>query len=907
MAEFTPNTIDPNNPTGGSGWIPLAKISPPDYTVDLIERSTLLQRVENQGFKLLLIHAPAGFGKTVLLSQYYARIRAAGERVCWVGIEDIDTNPYALFAYTLYALLLPKQQFSVKNLQAIEPDMSAFYRLRAFLEAFTEPLTIVWDDYQFLESPTLDPLVDSLIKQAPDKVRFVIGARHLPTLKLTDLKLSGALVEVNANDLLFSNHQVSQVVANDKISERVYQSTGGWPLAVQLAKLSLTEFASVGPVGDTRWVDKLEDMDEFSQEMANFLSQNVVKRLPQDLVEVLVTTSIVESLNGDLAKALCEQSACWQLLDQFDLLDALIMPLDPKRRWFKFHPVFHDYLQGELHKRGEQYLRLLHRRASVWYAQHNMIRKAVAHACDGDHEQQAADIILDAGGVRLALTAGMPVLQEVLSRLSPHAFATHERIALAQVWTLAKTGELNKARRLLDQLPEPLSESSLENQLYRQEFLFVSMFLMEVYEDRGDTQKEVEEVERLSAEVSETDHWFQGWINNLLCIMHVRRGNVANALEACDSAIFHYRSAGSDYGQAFMYLNMAMISTLSGNLNSAEQAIDTAEEIAANDFAADKALLALIAVVRAEICYEQGWIEKAETLLIPALDTISDQEGWLEVYARGFYVHCLLAHLSGQATDINIRLKAARATARQRCLPRLDWLSRCWALSIATLENRVEQANELIEQLESPDAIQLTWREIAGFLMGKARLSLCQGTPERYKTDLLELLKTSEHYGRQRVQMELCVLLALIYHELEDRDNAVAFFRRAVSIAEPEGYKMVFIVEGERMVRMLKSIIRRVGIADMPENLVNFISSILTQLNQPLVTSDDEDNSAILSEREIDVLRELAKGSVNKIIARNLDLSVSTVKFHLANVYKKLGVGSRTLAVTVARKKGLIR
>ena len=536
------------------------------------------------------------------------------------------------------------------------------------------------------------------------------------------------------------------------------------------------------------------------------------------------------------------------------------------------------------------------------------------HACRANDEQRAINLVERLGAVRIGLTVGLPLLSKLLSYLSIEAIYSSPRLHLAKAWLLAKEGQLKQARKCFnevkfDALPGD-SASGSNHELLRQEGLFVDMMLFDIYEDKGYSEQDITAIEKLTNDASQVDHWLQGWLNNILCIMYLRSGNLSRAGVSNQAAMAHYRLAGSDYGQIFMYLHLAMIKTLAGSLNEAAEAIEIAGEWSRREFSSDIGLLSLIQTVRAEILYERNEIDEAGELIFSALRNIEHSEGWVEVYGRAYVVATAISYTAGGIEPAARLLDQALSTADERNLPRLRWLAICRKIELLTRDGQLAEARSLAdEHLSGPENIKdpfITWREIENAVVVTARLAVYRDNATRVPGDLDMLQKQAQDQGNERSLMKVSIMQMLAYDQLKQRDNAIAALQQALAIAVPEGYLRIFIDEGDRMAGFLRSAVRHIGAANMSTETVGFIAEVLTALRHPKGKPETGAGANILSERELQVMNELALGHVNKIIARNLDLTVATVKFHLSNIYRKLGVNSRNVAIAVARKQNLI-
>ena len=204
---------------------------------------------------------------------------------------------------------------------------------------------------------------------------------------------------------------------------------------------------------------------------------------------------------------------------------------------------------------------MLHLRASNWFLEHGDLANAVAHAAQAGAVARAVTIIESAGAVRIGLMEGMPALRRVLRHVSKEDIYANPRLHLARIWLLAKQGEVGIARQQYDEFmsakPQGGESGLTDYSDAHKESLFVGLMLAEVYEDKDFNRAEIQRIEAMAGDVSVVDHWFQGWVNNLLCVMHTRKGNLEAAAAVNEAATFHYRQVGSDYGQVWMLLHLA--------------------------------------------------------------------------------------------------------------------------------------------------------------------------------------------------------------------------------------------------------------------------------------------------------------------------------------------------------------
>ena len=892
-------------------------LRPPQYNIGLVDRPRLTELLDRAGTRrLLIVHAPAGFGKTTALYQWVTRLQAdASSTVCWLSVTPEDSDPYR-FVYHLQCALAEgckrsglsggaaDRSFHTTSLRA---DVDELVKR---LAAIRGRLMMIVDDYHLAESPPNNRILNDVVNAIDDNMTVVVSSRRKPELALPYFRCQGLLESIDADDLKFSEEESSVLFADGGhtgAAEAVCRQAAGWPMALQLAKLWLRD-ADVSARGSL-------ELDPQASGITDYLSGEVLKLLPEDVAGMMAETSILTQVNGDVANHITRRSDCWSLISALSALDTLIVPVGKQGGWFRYHQLIREFLQGQLATLGDEHVAMLHLRASDWFLKHGDLATAVAHAAQAGDVARAVAVIESAGAVRIGLMEGMPALRRVLRHVSKEDIYANPRLHLARIWLLAKQGEVGVARQQYDEFMSVKSkgdESGLRDYSdAHKESLFVGLMLAEVYEDKDFNRADIQRIEAMAGDVSVVDHWFQGWVNNLLCVMHTRKGNLEAAAAVNEAATFHYRQVGSDYGQVWMLLHLAIISYLGGRLRDANRAIAGAVQRASVKFANDSGLVAIVRVIESALLLEQNRLSRAAEQILDALTATENAEGWVEIYVQGYRTAIELACFLDGPEEALRHVERARRIALDRDLPRLSQAVLLFQIEILTLDGQLDVALALVEQygLEldtDPGMGGDRWRVRVRQAVVLARLALYRGEGVALSSTLSRYLADAQRHGRRRAVMELSVILALAEFSENRREACVDALRTALEIAVEEGFRRVFVREGRPMARMLEVMIRHVGVSSMDRKTVAFLAELVTALRHPSGDSPPEQEKNILSEKELAVLKLSADGNCNKLIARNLDVSVATVKFHLSNVYRKLGVGNRTVAVAVARENNLL-
>ena len=886
------------------------KFQTPVSHMQRIERPALIHKL-NSGLhkKLTFLRAPAGYGKTTLLSQWREELAGRGVATLWINLDEADGEP-AQFALTMSeglrvwaASVGAEAEGSVPPLQSIDRPKLVVERLLTSFSIALRSGVIFLDDYDNIHSEVMDAIIGHVIARLPTNLHLVIASRSFVQFSIALLHANGQVTEVTADDLALKDEQVRTLIGPNIPSEAVeavQAKLSGWPIAAQLLKLCLKSDLSAQDV--ERAVEQSQDS------MAEYLTSQVMSSLSDDARSVMIKTSIFDEINVDLANFICDRTDCDQVFREILKIDALVRTIGEDKSWLRFHQLLREFLSAELASKSDEYKGALHLKASTWFRGKAWFAHAVRHAALAGDYERAARLVEEAGAVRVALVGSFIELERLLNVFSIDQIYAQPRLHVAHAWTLAKRGRIREARASYNAVRDAVAVS--EDSTLRLEALFVESMMMAVYEDEAYKQQVLADMEALARVVSPVDHWLQGWINNTLCTIHTRNGAFEAARRAADVATSHYDFARSAYGKVFMQLHLALIELLDGRLVAARAHIEAASEAASLRFSSDAGLIGLIDVVDGQILYERNQTALAISKLDRALGDIASAEGWVEVYGGGFRALSALVYDEEGLEAALAVLDRARHVAAKRYLPRLSWSCDCRNVELLTFAGRLREARALACQSNSffeqgvPDFI--SWRERRSAALAEARLMLRSGDA-RGSLALTQSLKTiAQKAGHARSTMEASILEALAHHETGDRNRATRALQNALRHAVPEGLSRRFVEEGDWMARLLHSCVRHLGVANMAETTVEFVARIMSALKGQKGEDGNASVPHILSGREIEVLKELDQGLATKVIARRLNLSDATVKFHLSNIYRKLGVNSRRMAISVAHQKSLL-
>ncbi|MEF2070332.1 LuxR C-terminal-related transcriptional regulator [Consotaella aegiceratis] len=837
----------------------------------------LLMGLEGQ---LVLVSGPAGYGKTELMASVLDILQGQGEQAAWLSLSPAETEADALGLglATAFGFTGPRSEVP--------------YRLDEALEAIaaipTKRLALFLDGAE----PGHCHSLGALLRHMPDKLRLVLATRGETGIPLSRHRMRGLLTEIDAADLVFTRSEMRRLMGQLNVPEfdRFQQLTLGWPAIARLAAARLSSSLQA---------DERESLlSGTHRDYRAFLREEVFVGLEDDAAKLLGASACLDEIPPALAHRLAglgEANAAERLERLFPLMTAL-----PQRPgWFALHPLVRAVLAAEADA-GD--LRRHHSQAAGWFAAHGQIEKAVRHAGQAGDFDLAVETIKAAGGVDVFLRFGYTVLRRLVRDIPPDVIHASPGLRLCSALVLAKEGQIASAREVIDELKALAREEGLAD--IPERVLIHIDSLIDIYEDClfGD-----EQIDKLEASVRSyrlKDTWERGWLHNHLCIAHTRQGNLRLARLHALKALDCYREEEAAYAQAFMLIHLALVNLLGGRLAMATNYGRRAEDLIQRTQWSDDNLLSIARIPMAETLYQQGDIEAADAILAEAMPIVSRGEGWVDVFARGFvtFAHCRL-RLKGINAAMAVA-DQAEEVAQERSLPRLQLVTDILRIELLTEAGLLAAATELACRL--PDvADETAWparREWRHAQIVLARLRLRCTDIEGAGSDLQAFLASSTEEDDALVGLTAEILLAQVAHEADDIAGALRHLIRAMTAAQPQELIQPFAVEGEPFRDLVRAVVRRHGLTAFSPDAAMFINRIVAIGNDGLRAQ----RTGMLSTREADVLTLLAAGRSNKEIARELGITEATTKFHLKNLFAKLGASRRTMAVSVAKTMGLL-
>jgi LuxR family transcriptional regulator, maltose regulon positive regulatory protein len=907
-----------------SGPLLETKLAIPPARVNLVPRPSLVERLHAalQG-PLTLLSAPAGSGKTTLVSAWRVSRQGRLPPLAWVSLDEGDNDPVRFWRYVVASLnrAVPGVGESVLTLlhSSQSPSIEGvLVNLLNALDVKQEDIVLALDDYHLIEDASIHQMLAFLLERSPTYLHLLISTRADPPMPLARLRARGDVTELRAADLRFTSQEATAFLntmmglsLTPEEVEALEARTEGWVAGLQLAALSLKSRSAADV---TAFIAEFAGNHRY---IVDYLVDEVLLRQPEETQRFLLYTSILGRLCAPLCAAVMGEddiAASQEALEELECRNVFVVSLDEERRWYRYHHLFRDFLRRRLEREHPQRHADLHNRASVWFEQHGSVIEAVGHALAADDTKRAVRLIEHAGYPILwnnqvyTVLRWIDALPDSLMRTRPALCILH---ALALMYTRqvkAAEARLRDAERCI---PSDSSDDDGRTMLGQ-----VALIRSGLARFTGDTERCVALARRAlelfpELELTEVEAESRRTARVNALLTYRLSGDVTpDAERLIVATVASTRSASQTSGWTVLrtIANLARFRKLQGRLRIAA---DTYEE-AARSASGEERLRGLIDGAAyyfglGELYYEWNELDTAESHLLQGIELM---KGGLavdaEVVTLGFIALAHLRSAKGQHNEALAALAEFELLAHQESFA-------------APLRARVAAARARVWLAQGDLAAAARWAESSGLrtegelsypregeYLTLARVLRAQGEHDEAPRLLKRLREAAETAGRKDSLIQILALEALTLRAKGENKRAVNTLEEALALAEPEGYVRTFADEGPPMAALLSEALeaqQRGRQARASRVSTRYLRKLLAVTAH---TPPTERLPEQLSEREFEVLVLLAAGRSNPEIARELYVGINTIKTHLKSIYGKLAVNSRDRAVIRARELELL-
>ncbi len=864
-----------------------------------VSRWHLIEQLNRESQRpLTIIAAPAGFGKTSLLSAWIYR---HSWTFAWISLDSQDNDPVRFWFHVAAAFQALLPTLDEATLAAFSPPdlISAESALMGLLNeiiALEANVGLILDDYHVIDTPAIHNALTFLIDHLPPQAHLVIASRTEPPLPLTRWRARNQLFELHAADLRFSFDETREffqktvrVPLAQAQLERLDEHVEGWVAGLRLVALSMQHHGDLDPfiaaiTGETRFIGE-------------YLTSEVLRQQPPDVCEFLLHTSILTRLNASLCNALTGREDAGDHLKLLETNNLFLIPQDDQRQWYRYHHLFADFLYRQLSGTSPEVIPDLHRRAAAWYEYNGLMEDAIYHALAGQDYDRATDLITRIGP-NLLQRAELTVLIQWLAAIPDAQFDSSPDLAFLYAQVLTISTQYERADAYLRRAEQRLRAA--------------------IEKETTSTGTEVAEKTQLL-----------GAVIGARAMIASTRGNIQQTLMLAQQAL-EYRPAGDDAWRSTLTFGVGVAQVMSGNTTDACETMSKAIDLA---HAAQNSIVELSACFNlGDAVWRLGQLSRAEQAFQDALHVMPDRKrtppsaGWAHIglgdilYERND-LDTATHHLEiGIDLAVSLDLKGALVRG-YATLAQILAIQDDWDQAMATLDKAKQLTDVSYINPEDRWCIPATeaglwlaqgnlesarhWEQIyrlslddepkfpdaAAYLM-LARILVAQQQPERAVPVLDRVIAAEQAAGRLRLVITGLALKALALDMQGDQTAAFRTLDQAFVFGQPEQFRRTFVDN------LPDSFLQRAALRGIEPDYIAVLLGSAPAVSEP---------SPVLSERELEILRLLAAGMSSKEIADTLVIAFHTARTHVKNIYGKLEAHNRIEAVDRARSLGLLK
>ena len=848
------------------------------------------------GRSLILVCAPAGYGKTTLLSDWISSQKSSQIRFAWLSLESTE-NDFMHFFIAIAAALekhlygisaLIENLFSAPQLPSPENIAAAFLQQ---LQNFHNPLALILDDYQVIQNREIHAATLYVVEHLPANFHLVLSTRSDPPLALHRLRLSGKLVEIRMQDLRFTREEIRSFLLETSLHNLQQQeialleeTTEGWAAGLRMASLSLQ--------GKDNPVNYLHNLSGRHHYIMDYLTEEVLNGLSPEKQSFLIQTSILERLSAPLCNAITGQQNGQQMLEELIQANCFLVALDEERIWFRYHHLFSDLLRVRLKQRKQakpDFVAQLHQQAAQWFEQNGFYESAIAHAVQASDFETAARIVekstldLFAHGQLHALISWINLLPEEIAHQRPY-------LNVCQAWSFAFAGRLSEATKYIERVFSALEKqeiSASDTDSLKAEITGIQS-LMAV--TGGNLQSALalialpeDIIPGTSAFARSVHRWGVGFAMRM-------KGDLQGAKRCFEEVLALGRQLKNPWTIVTASTDLGTVLRQLGELEQAEAVYKAG--LSHFHFAVSiPGYVGRLEAFLAMLLFERGKLAQAHHLIEQAL---LHNQLWENPNhcAYGWMVKARFSLQKRNFQDAAKELEKSDAWVQKgSVVPNLIALIESTRVRLYLQSGALEKAqawlsNRHFNQLTEDTKVN----EVEEILRLAAAWILLANHDQHLAEELLKPVEfTARTENRISTLIETLILKACI---LADPDLKNKSMREALNLGLMRGYHQVFLDEGGALIPVLINCLDIPGVSDLIANLRQEVPDMARE--------------SVLTDRELEILRWMAAGLSNPEIGKQLFISAGTVKAHSTTIYRKLNVSNRAEAIAHAKDKGYL-
>lgn len=891
-----------------------SKLNPPTTRAVQVPRASVVDKVlAASAAKLVLIRAPAGFGKTTVMTQCMGRMEEAGQVTAWLTLDEAD-NDVSRFLWYLNSAVseLTEDGKDTPSFSdcAVMSSGDAALGIAARLSEHQSSFALFLDDLERIKNSAVLELIREIMEHLPRRGQFVVGSRNLPELGLGRLRARGQLLEIDAHQLRFSVEETTdflitrrQLALTQDALIKIHDRTEGWVTALWLASLALEGHHSPESF--------IERFSGANQTIADYLAYDVLELQSETVKKFLLRTSILRHLNPSLCQALVPEYDADSILTHLASTHTFLTPLENDNKTYRYHRLFSDFLKSQLQAEYPEEIPKLHHAASIWYEDRARPVPAIDHALEGRNFKRAMSL-LQIHAPNLLSQGRMRLLSRWCGKLTTDQLKHDELLQIIWVWALCFTKGPNDA---LEMLEETGLEHS-ENPAIRAHVMAIRPLTLSMM-DRP--EEAIEVGERGLPELPTSQPFADTALMISMAGSYAVMGQYDNARRLLDGV----RNAQGTHATAFDLMTS----------ESAEGIIDMQE--GRQRLAAARFRLAVGAtrqttsfshtngnawagVLHAGVIYEQNQLELASRLL-HVYGPLARDVGLPDHMLLSDIMLARIAFTKGEIDQAFRVLTELEHLGHVRQLRRVVATARLERSRLLLIQGKKDSARQELKRAGDQElwqhiqTLRLPANELEYHELAEARWQIIAGQPDKAIPVLDQQLGEANDEHRYRRYLKLSLLKAMALHRCNRIREALQILSEVLRVASSEGYLRLIVDEGPAAGALV--LLFNQNLQDSNENadpiLASYVQSLLDAFGPEIreqVTRAKPEITLLdsLTRKENRVLQLLSEGYSNSAMAEKLFVSDSTVRTHLRNINSKLNATSRTQAVAIARQLGIV-
>lgn len=874
----------------------LTKLLVPQSSAKTFSRKRLFDLLERGLEKrLILVCAPAGYGKTTLVASW---IGAHEHPVGWISLDARDNTLHGFLSYLWEATMSfnPEQaKIMVAGLSS-EKRISSENNLTSLVNAvseYGEQVTLVLDDYHTIENQEIHGFIKQMIQDAPPNLNLVITTRSDPPIQLGRFRGKSELLELRSRDLAFTEDEFRQFIsANTHLEltnqqlDLLYTQTEGWITGASLALLSMPS--------NTDMAAFLEHFGGTDRNIMDYLIEEVLDQLDDEIHSFLLKTSILDRLSRELCDYLLQVSSSGRILEVLEKQNLFITPLDTHRTWYRFHPLFAQILKHRLASRGVDDIAPLHTRASEWFRDQGELSEAIYHAAASADESMIMDLIKANSG-RMLQTARLVELSDWFSLLREETIKTDPVLCMNMSWTLLLMGELTRAREYAE-LASECATTGLDHENVRANLATIKAYLALFSGQIGESITAAQSALELFKNDEHNGISVAAFtLGNALTIA----GRSSEALSAYEQAVYSAQQSNNIHIELPAQHAAASQKRLMGQLQAAEREYhDIFSRYSGTSLS--PLPLATSYVGLGEVFTDRLEISPALKSIQQGLE-IAERWGNSDAKIHG-YLSMAILHLAQKKISLaSPYLEQVDALLKLRD-NRYHKIAHVHATRVQYLlaHSNIQKARQYLDQHELALDSQVQHHRILEYLT-EVKVLLAEGEIHEALINLDRVFAGYESTANLRYLLDIILIRAVALSKLSQEDKAQQAFSQALDLAVQEMILRPFVELGQHLSDLIS-----ITDKSAPPKHQQFLARVRVEINTSSILRTEDGLIEKLSSREQEVLVLLAEGLTNAELSKQLFVSLSTIKTHLLHIFTKLNVKNRTSAIERARQLGLL-